>query len=186
MRTSTRRAEAAAESGAIPAARREETYECELGVGRLELAGSLPLEHDLPAPWRTSLPAAGEPSRWARLLQRYFAGEPVRFDFDVGACADALGFTDFERDVYAALAAVPYGEVVSYRDLAAAAGRPRAFRAAGSAMARNLLPVILPCHRVIRNDGRLGLYGDDPAWKARLLRLEGVRVRAGRVTGEGA
>jgi O-6-methylguanine DNA methyltransferase len=168
------------------AGRREETYECDQGVGRLLLAGDLPLEHDLPAQGRAMVPAAGEPSGWGRLLQRYFAGEPVRFELDVGAYADALGFTDFERDVYAALAAVPYGEVVSYRDLAAAAGRPHAFRAAGSAMARNLLPVILPCHRVIRNDGRLGLYGDDPAWKARLLQLEGVRLHAGRITGEGA
>ena len=55
----------------------------------------------------------------------------------------------------------------------AAAGRPNAYRAAGSAMARNALPVILPCHRVIKNDGRLGFYGDDPAWKERLLALEG-------------
>ena len=49
-------------------------------------------------------------------------------------------------------------------------------------MARNALPVILPCHRVIKNDGRLGSYGDDPAWKERLLALEGVRVVEGRVT----
>ena len=91
------------------------------------------------------------------------------------------GFTDFERDVYRALAEVPYGEAVSYRDLAAAAGRPNAYRAVGSAMARNALPVILPCHRVIKNDGRLGFYGDDPAWKERLLALEGVRVVEGRV-----
>jgi methylated-DNA-[protein]-cysteine S-methyltransferase len=48
-------------------------------------------------------------------------------------------------------------------------------------MARNALPVILPCHRVIKNDGRLGFYGDDPAWKERLLALEGVRVVEGRV-----
>ena len=69
---------------------------------------------------------------------------------------------------------MPYGTAVSYRELAAAAGRPNAYRAVGSAMARNLLPVILPCHRVVRNDGRLGQYGDDPAWKERLLTLEGV------------
>ena len=77
---------------------------------------------------------------------------------------------------------VPHGAVVSYRDLARVAGRPHAYRAVGSAMARNELPVILPCHRVIKNDGRLGQYGDDPAWKERLLALEGVRVHDGRVT----
>ena len=112
----------------------------------------------------------------------YFAGERVSFDLDVDAYAAAHGFTDFERDVYRALARVPYGEVVSYRDLAREAGRPNAYRAVGSAMARNALPVILPCHRVIKNDGRLGFYGDDPAWKERLLALEGVRVVEGRVT----
>ena len=76
---------------------------------------------------------------------------------------------------------MPYGTAVSYRELAAAAGRPNAYRAAGSAMARNLLPLILPCHRVVRYDGRLGQYGDDPAWKERLLKLEGVPVVAGRL-----
>jgi methylated-DNA-[protein]-cysteine S-methyltransferase len=76
--------------------------------------------------------------------------------------------------VYAALAAVPYGRAVSYRDLAHAAGRPNAYRAVGTAMSHNALPVILPCHRVIKNDGTPGLYGDDPTWKLRLLELEGV------------
>ena len=83
--------------------------------------------------------------------------------------------------MYRALARVPYGSAVSYRELAAAAGRPNAYRAVGSAMARNRLPVILPCHRVVRNDGRLGQYGDDPAWKERLLTLEGVAVAGGRL-----
>ena len=75
---------------------------------------------------------------------------------------------------------MPYGDALSYRELAAAAGRPNAYRAVGSAMARNALPVILPCHRVVSNDGRLGQYGDDPAWKERLLALEGVPVAASR------
>jgi len=104
---------------------------------------------------------------------------------DVDAYVGVHGLTDFEREVYRALAAVPYGTAVSYRDLAAAAGHPNAYRAAGSAMARNELPVILPCHRVVKNDGRLGHYGDDPAWKARLLRLEGVAVDGDRLAAAG-
>jgi methylated-DNA-[protein]-cysteine S-methyltransferase len=120
-------------------------------------------------------------SRWARDLERYFAGEPVVFELDLAAYGAAHGFTGFELAVYTALAQVPYGQAVSYRDLALAAGRPNAYRAVGSAMSRNHLPVILPCHRVIKNDGRLGFYGDDPAWKERLLALEGVRVAEGRV-----
>ncbi len=77
---------------------------------------------------------------------------------------------------------MPYGEVAELpRPGRARPGGPNAYRAVGSAMARNALPVILPCHRVIKNDGRLGFYGDDPAWKERLLALEGVSVHEGRV-----
>jgi O-6-methylguanine DNA methyltransferase len=177
MRTFTKRAERYAGLGPLS----EETYVCGLGVGRVLVAGDMPLEAELPDPAATA-PAGAVPSgRWARLLERYFAGERVAFDLKVDAFAAAQGLTDFERDVYRALARVPYGTAVSYRELAAAAGRPHAYRAAGSAMARNVLPVILPCHRVVRNDGRLGQYGDDPAWKERLLTLEGVLVVEGRL-----
>ena len=159
---------------------REEWYVTAFGVGRLVVVGDLPLRLDLPDP-AVAAPPGSPSSRWTRLLERYFAGERVAFDLDVDAYAESRGFTDFELDVHRALVRVPYGTAVSYRELAAAAGRPSAYRAAGSAMARNLLPVILPCHRVIRNDGRLGQYGDDPAWKARLLTLEGVPIVEGRL-----
>ncbi len=159
----------------------EETYICDLGVGHLLLAGGLPIALELPGPERRVPADPGRRSHWAEDLERYFAGERVVFKLDVDAYARIHGFSAFERAVYRALARVPYGEAVSYRDLAHAAGHPNAYRAAGSAMARNALPVILPCHRVIKNDGRLGSYGDDPAWKERLLALEGVRVVEGRV-----
>jgi methylated-DNA-[protein]-cysteine S-methyltransferase len=159
----------------------EEVYVCSLGVGRLMLAGDLPVELELPDREAWAPPGHRAGSRWVLRLERYFAGEPVAFGLDVDAYAAAHGLTDFERDVYRALARVPYGRVASYRDLAREAGRPDAYRAVGSAMARNQLPVILPCHRVIKNDGRVGFYGDDPAWKERLLALEGVRVVDGRV-----
>ncbi len=183
MRTSTRRDETYGVVGRPV----EESYRCAWGVGRLVRLGDLPFRLDLPE--RPDLPEQGDRegagrgagSRWVTALERYFAGEGVTFDLDVDAYADVHGFTDFERDVYRALTRVPYGEVLSYRDLAREAGRANAYRAVGSAMARNELPVILPCHRVIKNDGRLGFYGDDPAWKERLLALEGVRVRGGRI-----
>lgn len=166
----------------MPAAsRREETYACRFGVGRLLTAGDLPLALWLPSTVARDATAPVSPSRWALLLERYFAGEPVNFDLDLTAYAAAAGLTAFEQDVHAALTRVPYGAVVSYRDLAAAAGRPHAYRAVGSVMARNRLPVILPCHRVVKNDGSLGRYGDDPAWKERLLTLEGVRLKGGRI-----
>ena len=177
MRTFTKRAERFGGLGAVA----EETYVCALGVGRILVAGDLPLEAELPDPDAEAPSGSASSSRWARSLERYFAGERVAFDLDVDAYAAAHGLTDFERDVYRALARVPYGTAVSYRELAAAAGRPLAYRAVGSTMARNLLPVILPCHRVVRNDGRLGQYGDDPAWKERLLKLEGVTVTEGRL-----
>jgi O-6-methylguanine DNA methyltransferase len=176
MRTFTKRAERTAALGPVA----EEYFITSLGVGRVLVAGDLALEVELPNA-SVVAPAGCRPSRWTQLLERYFAGERVSFDLDVDAYAAARGLTDFEGDVYQALAGVPYGTAVSYRDLAAAAGRPNAYRAVGSAMARNRLPVILPCHRVVRNDGRLGDYGDDPAWKERLLTLEGVPVVEGRL-----
>jgi methylated-DNA-[protein]-cysteine S-methyltransferase len=164
---------------------REELYVTGWGVGSVMLRGDVPLALELPDA-RRARPARGEglpPSRWRRRLERYFAGEQVEFALDAQAFARELGCTRFETEVYAALATVPYGEVVSYRDLAVLAGRPNAYRAVGSAMARNPLPVILPCHRVIKNDGHCGPYGDDPSWKPRLLALEGLRVDpSGRVT----
>ncbi len=179
---------------------REEFYQTPWGTGRLVTIGELPYELELPGTaWtvgdvdgsaaggqekRSAGGAAtgGSGSVWRRQLEQYFAGEPVTFTLDVAAFALAHGCTEFTTAVYAALATVPYGVVVSYRDLALLAGRPNAYRAVGSAMARNPLPVILPCHRVIKNDGACGPYGDDPAWKPRLLELEGRRVSAsGRV-----
>lgn len=179
MRTSTRQADTLP-AGPPSATRAEAAFVTPYGVGRLTFAGDLPLALDLPEPGRER--PGGPSSRrltvrqaaWVDSVERYFAGEPVTFDLDVAAHCRLRGLTAFESDVYAALARVPYGRAVSYRDLAHAAGRPLAYRAVGSAMARNTLPVILPCHRVIRNDGTPGEYGDDPAWKVRLLRLEGV------------
>jgi O-6-methylguanine DNA methyltransferase len=180
MRTSTRQAEQYAGRGPVT----EHTYECGWGVGRFVLAGDLPIRLDLPGTAYVCLadsvakPAA---DRLRGLLTRYFAGEPVSFELDVEAYAAARGLTAFAAEVFAALAAVPYGTALSYRELAAAAGHPNAYRATGSVMAGNELPLILPCHRVVRNDGRLGQYGSDPAWKERLLALEGVAVREGRL-----
>ena len=71
---------------------------------------------------------------------------------------------------------IPWGEVVSYGDLAAMSGRPRAARAAGTAMASNPITVIRPCHRVVHADGRLGGYGGRPEVKRYLLELEGVKL----------
>jgi methylated-DNA-[protein]-cysteine S-methyltransferase len=150
-------------------------YRTPFGVGVVVLRDGQPVGLELPDPNRR--PAKGTPlddGPWGALLSRYFSGERVEFPLDVAAYVEQLGCTAFEADVLRALARVPYGRMVSYRDLARDAGYPNAYRATGSVMARNELPVILPCHRVTRSDGQLGNYGDDPSWKRRLLELEGA------------
>ena len=161
------------------------TYATPHGDGWLTFRGDQPWELGLPgeAAGCEAVPAAQlspAVAGWVDLLEGYFAGERVEFPLDVVAFAEAHGCTRFEADVLVALAGVPYGSTVSYRELAALAGRPAAQRAAGSVMARNPLPVILPCHRVVRSDGTLGNYGDGPRWKARLLTLEGALPGGGR------
>lgn len=117
----------------------------------------------------------------ARRLSRYFNGEKVEFlDLPV----DVSVFTPFQREVYRFVAAIPYGKVVTYREVAVALGRPRAARGIGGAMGRNPLPVIIPCHRVVGFAGSMTGYSapGGTTSKQGLLRLEGVRLtRHGRV-----
>ncbi len=114
-------------------------------------------------------------ARWASELSDYFAG--VRGGWTAAELErelEGLGFTAFA------------GETVGYGELAAMAGHPRAARAVGSAMACNPIPIVIPCHRVIRADGILGRYGSDPSWKPRLLDLERTTaVRTGNAASEG-
>jgi methylated-DNA-[protein]-cysteine S-methyltransferase len=105
-----------------------------------------------------------------RELDEYFAGHRTRFDLDV----DVTMLADFNRRVLQELARVPYGEVVTYGELAARAARPRAARAVGTVMNRNPLPIVLPCHRVIGASGKLVGYGGGLERKEALLRLEGA------------
>ncbi|WP_297082782.1 methylated-DNA--[protein]-cysteine S-methyltransferase [uncultured Demequina sp.] len=89
----------------------------------------------------------------------------------------------FFSEVWETLRGVPAGEVVSYQELAAMAGRPRAMRAAGTACARNTVGLFVPCHRVIASGGRLGGYGfGGPGIKAEMLEHEGLRMADATVT----
>jgi len=106
-------------------------------------------------------------------LCAYFSGERVEFD---DAEIEVDGWTPFQRSVLEALRRVPYGEVVSYSDLARLAGYPRAQRAAGSFCAHNRFPLVVPCHRVVSANG-IGSYGSlGLDYKRRLLALEGVTL----------
>jgi O-6-methylguanine DNA methyltransferase len=109
---------------------------------------------------------------WSAGLEAYFAGERTSWTAAEIPLAD-LRLGAFERTVYEALLTVPAGQTVSYGELADMAGYPRAARAVGNAMAQNPIPVVVPCHRVIRSDGTMGRYGNDPTWKERLLVHEG-------------
>src|SRR2546421_4215230 len=157
------------------------------GAGKLWFEGPVPVWHELPTPALAhsakggvspptitlSAPDArpGDDSvpELARRVAAYFAGEAVSFG-DVGL--DLEWCTPFQRSVAEALRAVPYGETVTYGELAALAGHPNAQRAAGTFCAHNRLPLILPCHRVV-SAGGLGSYGSlGTMYKRRLLELE--------------
>lgn len=108
-------------------------------------------------------------------LERWLAGEPYEGPFDLS------GLSPFTRAVLEQTLAIPRGEVRSYGWIAEAIGRPRAVRAVGSALRRNPVPLFVPCHRVVRGSGGLGLYSNGgPEWKARLLRIEGVDAEGQR------
>ncbi|MCG7456613.1 methylated-DNA--[protein]-cysteine S-methyltransferase [Corynebacterium sp. c24Ua_83] len=104
-----------------------------------------------------------------RQLGEYLAGE--RRDFTVPVDLGGVT-TPFRRRATQALAQIPYGETITYAQLAALAGNPRAVRAAASACARNPLPILYPCHRVIRSDGSLGEYRGGTETKRALLEME--------------
>ena len=139
------------------------------GVGELVLDTDVLVHSELPHPRAATVPAADALPRVAERLRDYFAG--ARDDFsDVELDLD--GATEFQRALAAALREVPYGETVTYGELAALAGRPGAARAAGTFCAQNRFGIVVPCHRVVAADG-IGAYGSlGVDYKRRLLELE--------------
>ncbi|WP_250550241.1 methylated-DNA--[protein]-cysteine S-methyltransferase [Pseudonocardia sp. H11422] len=93
-----------------------------------------------------------------------------------GLQLDLRGLSDFECDVLSATRRIPAGQTRPYGWIAREAGRPHAVRAVGSVLARNPVPLLVPCHRVVRSDGRLGDYMFGPAHKEELLRAEDVNL----------
>lgn len=104
-----------------------------------------------------------------RQLAAYFKGDLKTFDLDLDL---APGGTDFQHRVWAALARIPYGTVVTYKSIAEAVGNPKAVRAVGGATGKNPIPIIIPCHRVIGSNGSLTGFGGGLQTKSRLLDLE--------------
>jgi methylated-DNA-[protein]-cysteine S-methyltransferase len=112
-------------------------------------------------------PAATDEVRWE--LEEYFAGRRTRFDLRV----DRRLMTGIARDVLAATARVPFGRTTTYARIAERIGRPRASRAVGNALGSNPVPIVVPCHRVLRSGGDVGGYAGGPERKRQLLRIEG-------------
>jgi len=116
--------------------------------------------------WKEDQPYLGEP---IRQLELYFQGRLKQFSLKL-----APQGTPFQLDVLRALQEVPYGETISYGELAQRIGRPNASRAVGAANARNPLPIVIPCHRVIGSNGNLVGFGGGLEIKRKLLDLETI------------
>jgi methylated-DNA-[protein]-cysteine S-methyltransferase len=113
-------------------------------------------------------PALLEPAR--RELEEYFGGGRRRFELRL----DWTLVGGFGRRVLRATSQIPYGGVLSYQEVAADAGSPRGYRAAGNALGANPIPIVIPCHRVVLSGGAPGNYGGGPERKRWLLELEGA------------
>jgi methylated-DNA-[protein]-cysteine S-methyltransferase len=114
------------------------------------------------------LNAPGRLDGLTRQLDEYFAHRRRVFDVPL----DLRLSKGFRRSVLAYLLEIPYGVTESYAQVATAAGRPRAMRAVGTACATNPVPIVVPCHRVVRSDGSFGGYAGGPDAKQSLLLLE--------------
>jgi methylated-DNA-[protein]-cysteine S-methyltransferase len=112
--------------------------------------------------------AGGPTDDAARQLDEYFAGRRRAFDLPV----DLRLVGGFRRTVLEHVGAIPHGATESYAQVASAAGNPRAVRAVGGACSHNPVPVVVPCHRVLRSDGRIGEYLGGAEVKAALLAME--------------
>jgi len=132
---------------------------------------------------RVYLPNTVEVSKWeevgkdalgiAEKFKKYFEGERVDFkDLPL----DLNWASDFAKKVYKELLNIPYGKIATYGQIAKRIGDARFARAVGQALARNKIPIIIPCHRIVGTDGKLGGFAWGVEYKRRLLELEGVEV----------
>jgi methylated-DNA-[protein]-cysteine S-methyltransferase len=111
-------------------------------------------------------------------IAAYFEGNCVNFSPDIPVVLD--GFGGFSREVLTACREIEFGQRITYSELAHMAGRPDASRAVGNALAKNPLPLIIPCHRVLRTDGKMGGFSAPGgiSFKKRLLALEHKAIKA--------
>lgn len=131
-------------------------------VIRLDLPGEQ--SPSIQSDFRTALQAEAE-----KELQEYFRGVRKSFQLPLNPAG-----TPFQRKVWQELCRIPYGETATYGAIAARIGNPKAVRAVGQANHRNPIPILIPCHRVVAANGRLGGYGGGTDLKIKLLKLEGI------------
>ncbi len=147
-------------------------YDSPVGkLGLVEKDGALIavcFEHELPGYAAAEVRETSLLQEARRQLERYFTGELQEFDLPL-----APEGTPFQQKVWQSLCKVPYGQTVSYGDVAKDVGSPRGARAVGMANHSNPICIIIPCHRIIGTNGRLVGYGGGLETKARLLKLEG-------------
>lgn len=110
-------------------------------------------------------------TRCADEISAYFRGEISKFSVKF-----KIEGSDFEKSVYEALLKIPYGEVLTYKQLAKIINKPKAYRAVGNANAKNKIPIIIPCHRVVASNG-IGGYSGGLWRKNRLLKLEKAKLK---------
>ncbi len=148
-------------------------------IGRLLLIGENGLLEELHFPNTAEKTVIGE--NWhqdeecfADVLQQlgeYFTGDRQRFEVKMNPKA-----TDFQRKVWQELQQIPYGKTASYGEIAKRIDNPKACRAVGGANGKNPIPIIIPCHRIIGNDGSLTGFGGGLELKKKLLRLENITL----------
>ncbi len=144
------------------------------GCFRLEASAKGLTAVDFPVRKASAVPAATPAQRKvlresSELLKKYLSGQKVSFrklKFDL------TDFSPYQQKVLRNLAGVEWGKVTTYQELAKLSGSPRSSRAVGNVMNKNRIPVLLPCHRVLRSGGGLGGYAKGLGWKKRLLALE--------------
>ena len=143
---------------------------CAVHFGNSEAELRAALQDEFPA---AELHSDGATLRsWVEVISAHLSGQQLRLDLPLDVRATA-----FQWRVWEALRAIPYGETRSYSDVARAVGHPKAVRAVANACASNPVPIVIPCHRVIRSDGSLGGYGGGVERKRALLTQERSKTR---------
>ncbi len=135
---------------------------CALSIGDSEEQLLLSLKKEFP---EAELTVSGKVAKSMKAVLGYFDGQFLNLPLDIQG-------TEFQKRVWSAMRTIPYGETRSYREVAEMIGSPKAYRAVANACARNPVPLVVPCHRVVRNDGGLGGYGLGIERKKALLEME--------------